>query len=99
MTAAKIGSLKCKVMQADASSLDVTLHEVKYVPELWVNLFSINKTLKRRFNLSNKGVSIFYQKVQFRLHLIKFFELQKVLYQGSRFLFMIPLSFIAPRKA
>ena len=58
MIAAKVGSLKCKVIQVDGSSLDVTLHEVKYVPELWVNLFSINKALKNGFNLSNKGVSI-----------------------------------------
>ena len=29
MIAAKVGSLKCKVIQVDGSSLDVTLHEVK----------------------------------------------------------------------
>ena len=62
MIAAKVGSLKCKVIQVDGSSLDVTLHEVKYVPELWVNLFSINKALKNGFNLSNKGVSICLSK-------------------------------------
>ena len=62
MIAAKVGSLKCKVIQVDGSSLDVTLHEVKYVPELWVNLFSINKALKNGFSLSNKGVSICLSK-------------------------------------
>ena len=92
MIAAKVGSLKCKIIQVDGSSLDVTLHEVKYVPELWVNLFSINKALKNGFNLSNKGVSIcIYQKDQLRLHLIEFFELQMVLCQELRCLSMILL--------
>jgi hypothetical protein len=36
MTATKEGDLKCKVIQLDGSSLDVTLYEVKYVPELWI---------------------------------------------------------------
>ena len=34
------------------------LKEVKYVHELWVNLFSINKALKNGFKLRNNGVSI-----------------------------------------
>jgi hypothetical protein len=42
MTATKVGSLKCCAIQVDGSELDVTLQVVKYVPELWVNLFSIN---------------------------------------------------------
>ena len=46
MTATKVGDLKCKVIQLDGSSLDVTLYEVKYVPELWIHLFSLNKALK-----------------------------------------------------
>jgi hypothetical protein len=28
---------------------------VKYIPELWINLFSIGKALKNEFNLSNDG--------------------------------------------
>ena len=62
MTATKVGSLSCKVIQVDGSSLDVTLHEVKFVPELWVNLFSINKALKNGFKISNKGLSISLSK-------------------------------------
>ena len=38
--------------------MDVTLYEVKYVPELWMNLFSLNKALKNGYTLSNKGLSI-----------------------------------------
>jgi hypothetical protein len=40
----------------------VTLKEVKYVPELWVNLFSINKALKNGINLSNKDLMISLKK-------------------------------------
>jgi hypothetical protein len=32
--------------------------KVKYVPELWMNLFSLNKALKNGYTLSNKGLSI-----------------------------------------
>jgi hypothetical protein len=70
MTATKVGDLKCKVIQPDGSSLDVTLYEVKYVPELWMNLFSLNKALKNGYTLSNKGLSIVFLKVLVQLRLI-----------------------------
>jgi hypothetical protein len=57
MMASKVGSLKCCVIQVDRLEFDITLHKVKYVPELWVNLFSINKALKNGRNLSNKRLS------------------------------------------
>jgi hypothetical protein len=62
MKAIKVGSLKCHVIQLNGSSVDVTLEEVKYVPELWVNLFSISKALKNGFNLNNKGLMISLKK-------------------------------------
>jgi hypothetical protein len=34
MTATKVGSLKCCTIPIDGSELDITLNEVKYVPEL-----------------------------------------------------------------
>jgi hypothetical protein len=34
MMAPKVGSLKCRVIQFGDSELDITLHEVKFVPEL-----------------------------------------------------------------
>jgi gag-polypeptide of LTR copia-type/Zinc knuckle len=58
MTATMVGSLKCNVIQLHGPSLVITLHEVKYVPELWVNLFSLNRALKNGFTLSNKDLSI-----------------------------------------
>ena len=58
MMATKVGSLKRCVIQLNGSTLDITIHEVKYVPNLCANLFSINKAIKNGFNLSNKGTSI-----------------------------------------
>ena len=47
MTATKVGDLKCKVIQLDGSILDVTLYEVKYVPELWMHLSSLKKSVEK----------------------------------------------------
>ena len=58
MMATKVGSLKRRVVQLDGSTLDIIINEVKYVPKLCANLFSINKAIKNGFNLSNNGISI-----------------------------------------
>jgi hypothetical protein len=62
MKATKVGSLKCHVTQLNGSSVNVTLKEVKYALELWVNLFGISKALKNGFNLRNKGLMINMKK-------------------------------------
>ena len=36
MRATEVGKLRCKVLQKDREPFEVTLTEVKYVPELWV---------------------------------------------------------------
>jgi hypothetical protein len=36
----------------------VTLNDVKYVPNLCVNVFSLNKALKKGFKVSNDGVVV-----------------------------------------
>ena len=67
MKATKIGKLKCKVVQEDGSSCEVTLTDVRFVPELWVNLFSIGKVLSKGFQLGNDGIKIHVSKNDFRL--------------------------------
>jgi hypothetical protein len=42
----------------NGESLVVTLEDVKFVPDLWINLFSIGKALKNGFNLDNDGETI-----------------------------------------
>ena len=50
------GTYKGTVLQQDGSSMDVVLSDVLYVPDLWVNLFSITKALtKPAVKLSNEG--------------------------------------------
>jgi hypothetical protein len=54
----KLGDLKCEVTQVNGSNFEVRLKEVNNVPELCVNLFRINKALKKGFKLINDGVSM-----------------------------------------
>ena len=46
MHTTKVGNLKCEVTQVDESKFPVMLKEVKYKPDLCVNLLSLNKALK-----------------------------------------------------
>ena len=62
MEATKIGSLRCDVEQVNGKTFQVVLQDVKYVPELWVNLFSINKALKNGFKIGNEGIIIHLTK-------------------------------------
>jgi hypothetical protein len=50
MMAKKVGSLRCTVQQKNGEKF------VTFVPELWVNLFSMCKALKNGFNLGNEDV-------------------------------------------
>ena len=58
LTATKVGKKKATVMHKDGTTEDVTLTNVKYVPGLWVNLFSIGQALKNGFSIGNKDVVI-----------------------------------------
>jgi hypothetical protein len=58
MLATKVGSLRHCVVQVDGSTLDIVISELKYLPDLCANLFSMNKALKNGFKLSNEGENI-----------------------------------------
>jgi hypothetical protein len=58
MVATKVGSLRSCVIQVDGSTLDIVINDVKILPELCANLFSVNKTLKNGFKLKNKNENI-----------------------------------------
>jgi hypothetical protein len=55
MIAEKMGKLKCGILQKNCERLIVTLKNVKFVPELWINLFRIGKALKNGFDIGNDG--------------------------------------------
>jgi hypothetical protein len=46
------------VIQINGKKFTLTLIDVKYVPDLFVNLFSLNKAFQNGFKLSNENVSI-----------------------------------------
>jgi hypothetical protein len=58
MLATKVGSLRRRVIQVNGSTLDIVISEVKYLPDLCANLFSMNKALKNGFKLRNYGENI-----------------------------------------
>jgi hypothetical protein len=62
MHATKVGNLKCEVIKVDGKKFAVTLHDIKFVPDLCVNLFSMNRALQNSFKLSNENVSIHLSK-------------------------------------
>ena len=53
MLATKVGSIRHRVIQVDGSTLDIVINEVKYLPELCANLFSMSNAIKNGFKLSN----------------------------------------------
>jgi hypothetical protein len=58
MKTTKVVNLKCEVTQINGEMSTVTLNDVKYLPTLCVNLFILNKALKKGFNDSNDGVVV-----------------------------------------
>jgi hypothetical protein len=62
MRATTIGSLRRNMIQLDETTTEITIHNVKYVPELYVNLFRVNKALKKEFKISNQGAAISFSK-------------------------------------
>jgi hypothetical protein len=46
------------MIQINGEKFTVTLNDVKYVPSLCVNSFSLNKALKKGFKVSNDGVVV-----------------------------------------
>jgi hypothetical protein len=62
LTATKLGKMRQTIVQKNGDTEDITLTDVKYVPELWVNLFSMGKGLKNGFNIGNKGLHLFFTK-------------------------------------
>jgi hypothetical protein len=54
----KMRKLQFEILQKSGESLVVTHEDVKFVPDLWINLFSIGKALKNGFNLGNEVETI-----------------------------------------
>jgi len=67
MKATKLGKIQAEIIQQDGSTRQVTLTNVKYIPELWCKLFSITAALGKGFNIGNEKQTIFLQKGDVKL--------------------------------
>jgi hypothetical protein len=54
--AIKMGSKCVSDLQPNDVIKHFVINDLKYVPKLWVNLFSITSTLRCGWNLSNEGI-------------------------------------------
>ena len=56
MYSSYIGKFQGTIIQQDGTNIDIVLHDVLYVPDLWVNLISVTKALKYpQTKLNSKG--------------------------------------------
>jgi hypothetical protein len=59
---AKGGGSQSKIVRESQRHTKIVRTKVKYVPELWVSLFSIAKALQNGFNIGNTGIQMFLVK-------------------------------------
>jgi hypothetical protein len=55
MIAEKVGKLRCFVQQDNGEKVPIVLEGVKFIPDLWINLFSICNALKGGSKIGNIG--------------------------------------------
>ena len=53
-----VGTKKVVALYKDGGKQELSLTNCRYVPELWINLFSVNKALTNGYKLSNDGMLI-----------------------------------------
>ena len=70
MIATKKGRLPCTIKQTNGEDQQCTL-EVKVVPELWCNLFSITSAMKKGFAISSKDMVVSISKGNFKFNFDK----------------------------
>jgi hypothetical protein len=74
LVATKIGNLKLDVTQINGTKFTITLQGLKFVPNLWVNLFSINQALKKGYRISNDNIIILLSKGLKKITFDRFFK-------------------------
>jgi hypothetical protein len=67
----KISKLRICIVQYDERKFKITLENVKLVPDLWVNLFRINKALMNGLIIGNESALIKLTKGEIKLFSIK----------------------------
>jgi hypothetical protein len=54
IAATKIGKKRIQIISQDGKYKEFVLEKCKLIPDLWVDLFSLIKSMSKRWNLSNK---------------------------------------------
>jgi hypothetical protein len=67
MTATKIGKKRVHLVKPDGSVMEFVLEECKLIPDLWVNLFSLTKSMSKGWQISNKGLSFVLTKDKYTI--------------------------------
>ncbi len=73
LKATKVGDIVRTVVQTDGSTQDIRM-KAKFVPGLWVNLFSITRALKQGGTLGNDGLVMTIKKGKSLIKFDKIFE-------------------------
>jgi len=63
----KVGKMRGVIKQKNGDTHDILLTKVKYVPDLWCNLFSITAAMTQGFAIESNGLNIVVKKGQFKL--------------------------------
>jgi hypothetical protein len=74
LVATKIGNIKLNVTQVNGTNFTITLQGIKFFPDLWVNLFSINQALKKGYSISNNDIIISLNKGSNKITFDRFFK-------------------------
>jgi hypothetical protein len=90
LNATKIGDLPVRCLSKDNKEQTFTLNNnVKYIPELMVNLLSIPVALNNGFQIGNKGIHLYLTKGDFKLEFDRIFQTGKGFVCGTE---LIPTS-------
>ena len=63
----KVGKMRGVIKQKNGDTHDILLTKVKYVPDLWCNLFSITAAMTQGFAIESDGLDIVVKKENFKL--------------------------------
>jgi hypothetical protein len=78
-----IGTFKGLVTQKDGSTFPITLEDVLYIPDLYVNIFSMTRVLKNKtvdFKREKGTIALIFDKI-IKFYLIRSLELVVVNYR------------------
>jgi len=74
--ATKVGKLNVIYKKEDGEQVKFTLENVQYIPNFWVNLFSLTTAMSKKCTISNEGRVIVIKKNSLKLKFNKEIKMQ-----------------------